>query len=66
VKPDPQSPVEMVEIRDVAPGLWIWRAEHPRWRPSQGWQPVVSSTCVESGGETLVFDPLAPPAGDEV
>ncbi len=50
------------EIRDVAAGLWIWRLEHPHWRAGQGWDPVVASTCVESGGETLVLDPLAPPA----
>jgi len=58
-KQDPQS---QVELRDVAPGLWIWRLEHPRWKPGQGWEPIVASTCVESGGETLVLDPLAPPA----
>ncbi len=51
-----------MELRDVAPGLWIWRLEHPRWKPGQGWEPIVASTCVESGGETLVLDPLAPPA----
>src|SRR5215813_6929012 len=50
-----------VEIRDVAPGLWIWRAEHPHWKPGQGWEPVVASTCVESRGERLLLDPLAPP-----
>jgi hypothetical protein len=50
-----------VEIRDVTTGLWIWRATHPKWRPNQGWDPVVASTCVESEGETLVLDPLAPP-----
>ena len=52
-----------VELRDVAAGLWVWRVEHPAWKPNQGWEPVVASTCVESGGETLVLDPLAPPAG---
>lgn len=51
-----------VEIRDVIAGLWIWRLEHPHWKPGQGWEPVVASTCVESGGETLLLDPLAPPA----
>jgi hypothetical protein len=51
-----------VELRDVAAGLWVWRIEHPGWKPKQGWEPVVASTCVESGGETLVLDPLAPPA----
>jgi hypothetical protein len=51
-----------VELRDVTAGLWIWRLEHPHWKPGQGWEPVVASTCVESGGEILVLDPLAPPA----
>src|SRR5262245_52316484 len=51
-----------LEMRDVAPGLWIWRLEHPRWKPGQGWEPMVACTCVESGGETLVLDALAPPA----
>src|SRR5215467_15231386 len=53
----PKSPVE---IRDLAPGLWIWRLEHPHWKPGQGWEPIVTSTCVESGGEKLLLDPLAP------
>jgi len=52
-----------VEYRDVAPGLWIWRLEHPHWKPGQGWEPVVTSTFVESGGQRLVLDPIAP-AGD--
>lgn len=51
-----------VELRDIAPGLWIWRQEHPRWQAGQGWEPLVTSTCVEAGGERLVLDPLAPPA----
>lgn len=54
------------EILDVAPGLWIWRIEHPDWKPDQGWDPVVASTCVESRGEILVLDPLAPPIDSEV
>jgi hypothetical protein len=49
------------ELKDVAPGLWIWRVEHPDWRPGVGWPPSVTSTCVESGGETAILDPLAPP-----
>ena len=57
-----QDPQSQVELRDVAPGLWIWRLEHPHWKPGQGWEPLVASTCVESGGETLVLDPLAAPA----
>jgi hypothetical protein len=49
------------ELRDVAPGLWIWRAEHPDWKPGQGWDGMVTSTYVQSGGEIAVLDPLAPP-----
>lgn len=57
------APQPEMEVRDVATGLWIWRVEHPHWEPDQGWEPIVASTCVESGGEILVLDPLAPPAG---
>ena len=50
------------ELRDVAPGLWIWRVEHPDWTPEAEWEPAVTSTCVEAGGEVAVLDALAPPA----
>jgi len=51
-----------VTMIDVAPGLWIWRVSHPGWHERCDWEPVVTSTCVESGGVTLVLDPLAPPS----
>jgi hypothetical protein len=51
------------EIRDVTPGLWLWRLEHPDWSPEVDWEPLVTSTCVASGGEVAVLDPLAS-AGD--
>lgn len=60
MKRDPQQAVEM---RDVAPGLWIWRCRHPQWTAGQGWDPIVTSTCVASRGEILVLDPLAAPEG---
>ncbi|HXK13361.1 MAG TPA: hypothetical protein VNH45_02395 [Gaiellaceae bacterium] len=47
---------------DVAPGLWVWRVAYPDWRPEAGWERVVSSTCVTSGGEVALIDPIAPPA----
>jgi len=50
-----------MELRDIAPGLWLWRLEHPDWRPDSDWEPLVTSTCVESGGELALLDPLAPP-----
>ncbi len=56
-----QSMTSKVEVRDVAPGLWIWRVRHHHWKPGSDWEPVVTSTFVESGGERLVLDPLAPP-----
>jgi hypothetical protein len=49
------------EVRDVAPGLWIWRREHPEWSPESSWDPPVTSTVVESGGEVGLLDALAPP-----
>jgi hypothetical protein len=57
-----------VELRDVAPGLWLWRQPHPAWREGFDWGPEVSSFFAESRGERIVLDPLAPPprAGLEV
>jgi hypothetical protein len=46
---------------DVAPGLWIWRVEYRDWTPAAGWPRTVTSTCVESAGEVIVLDALAPP-----
>jgi hypothetical protein len=60
----PQSRVYvMIEVRDVAPGLWLWRQPHPAWSEEAGWEPEVSSFFVEAGGERVVLDPLAPPPG---
>jgi hypothetical protein len=49
-----------VEIRDVAPGLWLWRQPNWEWREGDDWEPEVSSFVVESGGEVILLDPLAP------
>jgi hypothetical protein len=49
------------EVRDVVPGLWIWRLEHPDWKPGLDWPALVTSTGIETGGEIAVLDPLAPP-----
>jgi hypothetical protein len=50
-----------VEIRDVAPGLWLWRQPHPSWEEGADWPPEVASFAVESRGTALLLDPLAPP-----
>ena len=53
---DPQ-----LEVRDLGPGLWIWRVLHPGWTEDADWQPVVTCTCVDLGDERLLLDPLVPP-----
>jgi hypothetical protein len=50
------------EVIDLAPGLWIWRLEHPEWNEHCEWQEVVTSTCVDAGEERWLLDPLLPPA----
>jgi hypothetical protein len=50
-----------VEIRDVLPGLWLWRQPHPDWREGDDWEPEVASFAVESRGVAALLDPLAPP-----
>jgi hypothetical protein len=49
---------------DIAPGLWIWRLQHPAWSPEADWGPHVTSTVIETGGEVALIDPLAPPEDD--
>jgi hypothetical protein len=50
-----------VEVRDVAPGLWLWRQPHPDWHEDYDWEPEISSFAVESRDTALLLDPLAPP-----
>jgi hypothetical protein len=52
-------------VIDVARGLWVWRLHNPGWTPDADWEPLVTSTCVASGGEVALLDPLAPPEDDE-
>ena len=51
----------MIEVRDVAPGLWLWRQPHPDWTEGSDWRPEVASFAVASGGARTLLDPLAPP-----
>jgi Ankyrin repeat len=51
-----------IEVIDLAPGLWIWRLEHPGWNEHCDWQEVVTSTCVDAGDERWLLDPLLPPS----
>jgi glyoxylase-like metal-dependent hydrolase (beta-lactamase superfamily II) len=48
-------------VRELRPGLWHWKAQHPQWRPSEPWDQVVSSYAIDDGRRLLIFDPIAPP-----
>lgn len=50
-----------VEVRDVTTGLWLWRQPHWQWHEGEDWEREVSSFAVESRGEIVLLDPLAPP-----
>jgi glyoxylase-like metal-dependent hydrolase (beta-lactamase superfamily II) len=54
----------VAQIRDIAPGLWVWRRRHPDWTPASDFDGPVTSTCVATGGEVVVVDPVAPEPGD--
>lgn len=54
----------MAEIRDIAPGLWVWTRAHPGWTPESDFEGPVTFTCVTSGGEVVLLDPLAPEPDD--
>jgi glyoxylase-like metal-dependent hydrolase (beta-lactamase superfamily II) len=48
-------------VREVAPGLWDWQAEHPEWEEGAPWGPAVSSHAFDDGRRLLLFDPLHVP-----
>jgi hypothetical protein len=54
-----------VHVDQLAAGLWRWTAEHPEWRPGEGWGPEVASFYAESDDATLLVDPLLPSGADE-
>jgi len=51
----------LLEIRDVAPGLWLWQLDHPDWREGLGWNRRVASFAYAVDGGTVLVDALAPP-----
>jgi glyoxylase-like metal-dependent hydrolase (beta-lactamase superfamily II) len=50
-----------VQVIDLASGLWIWRIDHPNWKPHDDWEPTVTCVCVDTGDERWLIDPLLPP-----
>jgi glyoxylase-like metal-dependent hydrolase (beta-lactamase superfamily II) len=55
----------VARIVDIAPGVWVWSRPHPGWTPESDFDGPVSSTCVATGGEVVLLDPLAPEPDDE-
>jgi hypothetical protein len=51
---------EQSEVIDVAPGLWLCKVQYGEWPRGEGWDGKVACTCVESGGEIALLDPLVP------
>jgi glyoxylase-like metal-dependent hydrolase (beta-lactamase superfamily II) len=49
-------------VREVATGVWHWKAAHPEWKSGQEWDRMVSSYAVETEQGLLLFDPLDVPA----
>lgn len=46
-----------MEIEQIAPHLWWWRAAHP---DGQGWARNASSYALVEGDDLVLFDPLVP------
>jgi glyoxylase-like metal-dependent hydrolase (beta-lactamase superfamily II) len=49
-------------MREVATGVWHWRAAHPEWNAHWTTDRMVSSYAVDTGEDVLLFDPLDVPA----
>jgi glyoxylase-like metal-dependent hydrolase (beta-lactamase superfamily II) len=49
-------------VQALRPGLWHWTEPHPDWRPTEPWDPNVSSYAIDDGERLLLFDPMAPPS----
>jgi glyoxylase-like metal-dependent hydrolase (beta-lactamase superfamily II) len=49
-------------MREVATGVWHWKAAHPEWKPGQTWDGMVSSYAIDTGEAFLLFDPVGVPA----
>jgi len=49
-------------MREVATGVWHWKAAHPEWKPGQTWDQMVSCYAVDTGEDVLLFDPVGVPA----
>lgn len=51
-----------MDVREIAPGLWFWKAPHPNWRGATDWPELVTSVYYEAPDSTVLIDPLVPTA----
>ena len=45
---------------ELAPDVWMWRSEHPDWKPDSDFEPEVASYAVRLPSARLLVDPLWP------
>ena len=43
---------------ELAPGVWMWRREHPEWTPDSDYEPEVACYAVRLPSARLLIDPL--------
>ncbi len=51
---------QLESLRELAPGLSIWRVRHGHWHKGDDWDAVVTTTMVQARGEVALLDPIAP------
>jgi glyoxylase-like metal-dependent hydrolase (beta-lactamase superfamily II) len=49
-----------VDVRELAPGLWLWTALHPDWTPEEDWEQEVGCVYLETPSTVILVDPLVP------
>jgi hypothetical protein len=54
-----------MDVDELAPGLWRWRAPHPGWRPDSEWEREVACVCFEAPDAVCLIDPLVPVDDEE-
>ena len=49
-----------MDVQELRPGLWRWRASHPKWDHAENWGPEVGSVYAELPDAVVLVDPLVP------
>jgi hypothetical protein len=54
-----------MDVQELRPGLWRWKASHPEWDHAEHWGPEVGSVYAELPEALVVVDPLVPEDEEE-